>query len=180
VNRSLVIAGAGAVALAVASQGRQIATSKLVTGSDVETFRRRLAPFASSFDRWSNRYSISRSLLQAIAIKESSGNPNAIGYNGTVNPERWDYGLMQLNAVTARTAASRIPLPGFGLHQLFDPDVSIRCAAWLLDDNRRVTGRIDKESMLAQYHAGAHGAIDRPYVLAAITWENYARQGAFG
>lgn len=182
----LALGGAvAALALGASGQARQLATSKAITGSELETFRRRLAPFQVGFKRWTAVYAIPPGILEALAIKESSGNPKAIGTNGSLNPERWDYGLMQVNARTGRTIAARLSVPSFTLTKLFDPETSIRFAAWLLDDNRRVSGAGDVQSMLSAYNWGLRGGrvvspVPNPdYTRTAFNWYTYARQGAF-
>lgn len=80
------------------------------------------------FEAASLRYDVSRRLLEAIAVVESSGNPAAINKNANGSE---DIGLMQINS-------SWLPKLGrYGIRRsdLFDPCVNINVGAWIMADN---------------------------------------------
>ena len=92
-----------------------------------------------------SRYSVSPHLLYAIASKESSLNPTAIGKNknGT-----HDIGLMQVNSVWLPE------LQKFGItrEKLFDPCVNINVGAWILAQAVQKLGY--NWNAIGAYHTG--------------------------
>lgn len=130
-------------------------------------------------------YRLPAGLLEGIAIVESSVNPAAISRNGSLDPRRWDYGLMQVNGTTGLTIASRRGLGNFGLTSLLDPELSVSFAAWLLADNRQVSGDADLESMASAYNWGLRsGRTVRPipnpeYTSRVVALANASAEGAF-
>ncbi|MCB1658101.1 MAG: lytic transglycosylase domain-containing protein [Pseudomonadales bacterium] len=91
------------------------------------------------------RYQVSPHLLYAIASKESSLNPNAIGYNrnGT-----HDIGLMQINSVWL----AELRKYGITRKSLFDPCVNINVGAWVLAQSVQKLGY--NWNAIGAYHTG--------------------------
>ena len=99
-------------------------------------------PYASLFERASDRYGVDASLLAAVAKQESGYNPKAVSSAGA-------QGLMQLMPATAA---------GLGVDNSFDPSQAVDGAARLLRDLVREFDRVDLA--LAAYNAGP-GAVHR-------------------
>lgn len=91
------------------------------------------------------RYQVNPHLLYAIASKESSLNPNAIGYNknGT-----HDIGLMQVNSVWL----SELKKFGITRAALFDPCTNINVGAWILAQSVQKLGY--NWNAVGAYHTG--------------------------
>jgi soluble lytic murein transglycosylase-like protein len=116
----------------------------------------------------------------AIAAVESSGRPDQVNANGQANPERFDYGLMQIHGSTGRTIASRLG-EGFQLSDLLDPARSIRYAAWLLRDNATVSGTSDYNDWISAYNWGLRsGRVVKPYPNPDYVQKVQAWHGHFG
>jgi len=102
-------------------------------------------PFDPLFDRIGREFDVPPNLLRAIARVESSFNPKA------VNSTTLDYGLMQINKVTA----SRYGITD--TNELFDPEKCVRLAARILSDmrrNLRVSGRFSSITWAIAYNVG--------------------------
>jgi soluble lytic murein transglycosylase-like protein len=126
------------------------------------------APVASQFDalyqHWGDRYDVPPELLHAIAIRESRENPHAIGRNFSLFPDDWDYGLMQINARVAPIIADRVGHRPFEKNHLMIANVSVQFAAWLINDNRRISGDGAIADMASAYNYGLRsGKVVKPY-----------------
>lgn len=99
------------------------------------------------WDRAGSRYGIEPELLQAIAIVESNGNPDAVNSNrdGSI-----DVGLMQINSFHFET------LSKFRISQkdlINDPCQSVMVGAWILASQMQVFGY--SWAAVGAYNAGA-------------------------
>jgi len=107
-------------------------------------------PFDPEFDQAARDHQLDSDLLRAIAHQETGGtfNPNAIGPRNT-NGTR-DYGLMQINDVTARAL-------GISATELLgNPKLSINKASELLVMLKRELGPLwSPWTWVAAYNAGA-------------------------
>lgn len=92
------------------------------------------------------RYNMPATLLYAIAVHESSLNPNATNRNRNGSE---DVGLMQINSLWLPTLASM----GISRKQLFDPCTSIEVGAWILAQNFRAHG--SNWNAVGAYNAGS-------------------------
>jgi len=99
----------------------------------------------SCFQASSQKYSINANLLKAIAIQESSLNPNAVNAR-SANDE--DLGLMQINSFWFESLQSH----GITRAQLFEPCVSIDVGAWVLAQSIHIFG--DNWHAVGAYNAG--------------------------
>ena len=92
-----------------------------------------------------NRYAVNPHLLYAIASKESSLNPHAVGKNANGTH---DIGLMQINSVWL----PRLKQYGITREMLFDPCVNINVGAWILAQAVRELGY--NWNAIGAYHTG--------------------------
>ncbi len=114
------------------------------------------------FKEIGSKYNLDPKLLYAIAVTESSLNPNAINYNtnGSI-----DYGLMQINSCHLPT------LSKFGIdkNSLFQPQTNITVGAWILSKCVNKYGY--SWNAIACYHMGS-GSLDNREALRYV-WQVY-------
>jgi soluble lytic murein transglycosylase-like protein len=84
---------------------------------------------ANCFDLAAQRYQVPVQLLQAIAMQESGGRPDAINRSNANGS--YDIGMMQINSFWL----PRLARHGIQEKDLFDPCVSVLVGAWILSDN---------------------------------------------
>lgn len=103
---------------------------------------------ADCFDTVAKRYKYDPDYLRAIARKESSFNPLAIGKN---NDGTRDIGLMQIN--TGNLKWLKKTFPQISIKKLlFDPCFNIHVAGYILNENFKAYGR--KWVAIGAYNAG--------------------------
>lgn len=103
---------------------------------------------ADCFDTVGMKYRIDPDYLRAIAMKESSFNHKAIGYN---NDGSKDIGLMQIN--TNNLEWLRKKFPSISIKKLLDdPCFNIHVGGYVLNENFRLYGR--KWIAVGAYNAG--------------------------
>jgi len=137
----------------------------------------RKTPFDAVFDEIGAEEGVGSDLLRAIARQESNLDPSAVGARNA-NGTR-DYGLMQINSVTARKFGAE-PDTLVTSREHPDPVVvkrSVRIAARLLKAVRSELGdRSNFWTMIAAYNAGSpaikkRGIFNGAYV-ANVLWHH--------
>jgi len=141
----------------------------------IASARHRKTPWDSSFAEQGRRFNIPPDLLRAIAQHESGMNPTVVSKpntNGSI-----DYGLMQVNSVTA--AHYKVSVA-----DLLDPMNNIRVAAQYMSDLRtELRDQFNDWTWIAAYNAGApairaHGIFNMAYVSAVLYhWQMFQLGG---
>ncbi|MBS0057775.1 MULTISPECIES: lytic transglycosylase domain-containing protein [Yersinia] len=104
------------------------------------------------FDEAGARYHINAQLLRAIAVRESSLDPNAIGINRTAGKiSSRDYGLMQINTQQL-PRLKRLGIIKNEQDLLTNPCLNVQIGAWILAQHLQICG--SNWSCLGSYNAG--------------------------
>ncbi|MGB9755889.1 MAG: lytic transglycosylase domain-containing protein [Desulfurella sp.] len=119
--------------------------------------------FASLFQEIGRKFNIDPKLLYAIAVTESSLNPNAVNYNNTNGSI--DYGLMQINSCHLPT----LERYGITKNDLFNPKTNVSVGAWILGKCIQKYGY--SWQAIACYHTG-NGSLNNKEALRYV-WEVY-------
>lgn len=103
---------------------------------------------ADCFDIVGKKYNYDPDYLRAIAFKESSFNPKAIGYNKNGSK---DFGLMQINSNNIEKL--RDNFPNISIRNLLvDPCFNIHVGGFILNENFKLYGK--KWVAIGAYNAG--------------------------
>lgn len=110
---------------------------------------------ADCFDVVGMKYRFDPDYLRAIAMKESTFNHKAIGYN---NDGSKDIGLMQIN--TNNLAWLRKTFPTISIQRLInDPCFNIHVGGYILNENFKLYGR--RWVAVGAYNAGGKNNLNR-------------------
>ena len=110
---------------------------------------------ADCFDMVGMKYRFDPDYLRAIAMKESTFNHKAIGYN---NDGSKDIGLMQIN--TNNLAWLRKTFPTISIQRLInDPCFNIHVGGYILNENFKLYGR--RWVAVGAYNAGGKNNLNR-------------------
>lgn len=101
--------------------------------------------YQNEIAKYSESYSLDKTMVASLINEESSYNPNAVSKAGAI-------GLMQITPSTGQFIANRLGESNFDASQLFDPDTNIKYGCYYLRYLREKF--VDTKVVLTAYNAG--------------------------
>lgn len=95
--------------------------------------------------KYSDSYSLDRTMVASLINEESSFNPNAVSKAGAI-------GLMQITPSTGQFVANKLGDTNYDASQLFEPDTNIKYGCYYLKYLREKF--VDTKVVLTAYNAG--------------------------